>query len=455
MQSELERKVSSHFVSQGPRAHPFCGFANFGVLQSGPELSEITLNASWFWQKGGVEPRYSATYPEEWVDLSKEFSNNQKFAASQFDLWVFRNLTSAERADLIHTINNKAGFRAIFAIHHLMEWQEIIDDFNLRGLFFQKKAFISFLPPSDPLDPFMKPQEVLNILEFLPKEIPILIPNFIHSNQNEFYRTLKRESYSAELKVQRPVLIKTAGTFKGPSSQSFLLALEALAGFLWDGKIHRLNLALKYLVSFCVYWLTIENIWPLLKTAILFIYRSPGKICGFVFRFIFQLSISQSTRLIHKIKFKTKKLYWYLKFQVSKEGRYHLRQHAYIFLKYRIPSFFRHILSPLKDLFKLGIPHFFRHKVLRFFRHSIPHFFRSSYNTVVNYFMYDLAWYRFFNFRHYIHGFLRFRLVSIFHQRVVHPLCWLGRVLSYPFKKIYWFLKYQYETRIQVRIPKQ
>ncbi len=422
--SEIRNVTISQFVPSGTWAHRESPFAKLNRGFNSAQPSENVLSSSWLWQaleEKNLRPRFAMGFPEEWTAFQIAEGSESLLAACDLDLWIFRKLDQQELSAVVEILQAFPNYRLIFAANHLSDWREMIEAPVLKSLFGTKRAFISFLPSSHEMDPFLKPQEVLWQLKDIPSDIPILIQDFPQS-QSGFFQTLKKDDISQDLKAKNPSLVRAFRVLDRAGLGQFILFLEAFLSFLVSYRVMRLFQAVGYFFQVSPWFHKLNQAWVLIwHRAFVPVLTSVRKGLLFVWYHSFF------------------KIYdWSWNFGVRKYG---------VFLWHRflwpVTSFIWYKLLPWPLLW---------HRILwptfSFIWHQlIYHPLDFLWNAVIRRYS-ILFWHRvmkpFASFVRYkvllkIWIFLRYRMVEIL------------IFLAYPLRKIYWFASYQYDKRIRFR----
>lgn len=305
--------IHSYFVPQGPQIHRGSGLYSAGLGSYPQELQEISLSSSWLFKSSGQKVtalRFSLTFPDEWSRLDEELKVLESHFLGAFDLWIFRNLTLGEKKTLLSCMDNNSRTRLVIAVNHLMDWKDFCYSTELLSFVQKNRVLLSFLPQTNDLGPFLKPQEILLELERLEKNFPILVPHFYEQKENSFYQTLTPEGYILELKHRRAMLSRTLRWLDRTGFHLVILSIESLLSYLLERRPEKLSLATKYLYNFVV-----NTVGKIIRAGI-YIFK-----ILFWYRCLFRILIFVRYRLPVVLLFflyPIRKIYWFCSFQYKK-----------------------------------------------------------------------------------------------------------------------------------------
>lgn len=361
---------------------------------------------------------------------------------SAFDFWIFRDLSAEEKAALIETLEKMKFSRIVVAANHLMNWKKFAEDPELKRFLDSNQLFLSFLPQTDELGPFLKPQEILSELQGISASYPILVSHFHRGNESSFYQTLRKEDYLLELQTKKKGLWKFLRVLDQSGFHLLLLAIESLLAFFLEGGSQRLVKFTRHVTDFAshsyrttrnalkkvIWYWGLHKVWIWIRFHVANFFKY--KVFGFI-KYIWGKYLYGT--FLSPLVFKTWGFFRYRLWGLIGYRVWNFLQfQVWGFLKYRVWGFFRYRIG---GLIKYRIWNFIRYKIGGFFQYKVWGFLKGP------------AW---ILFRYKVWGFLRGPAWVVVRYRIPELIL----LILYPFRKIYWFSSYQFKKRILFRIKR-
>lgn len=203
MDFDFRKRYVSRNVPHGPWTHESSPFANFGLGLHDVTAHEVSLSSSWLWhfeKLNELQFRFNMGYPDEWMAFQEKAKQTPLDFSATFNFWVFRNLTPQELSELKSLLQKNETYRVVIAANQFMKWHDLVLDVDILAFAKKGQASVCFLPPTQDLEPFLQPVEVLKEIENLPIEMPLFIFDASDANTNNFYLHLQKDMHAATLK---------------------------------------------------------------------------------------------------------------------------------------------------------------------------------------------------------------------------------------------------------------
>lgn len=451
---DLKRKVhKSQFVPKANWGHSLSPLTHVGFGSNGFDPDETTHSSYWLWNSDSVaaiKPRFSIGFPEEFAAFLQRPQAQEILGAVSLDLWVFRYLSISDLNELDRRLEDNPKWKVIFIRHQLNDHEEFFSSPTIQKALQNQQAYLSFLPPASTHDALLTPQQVIWNLESIEKEIPIMLLD-VPTSQISFFNTLDQKILAKQIKLESSFSIGILKFLDRVGLGNLILFAEAFFGFLLSYKMQRVLSAFSYLFDLTPWR-------EMTKRAYIFIWHKVTKpiVSRVYFKYVWPLANFILFKVIYdSLLFAWHKVVWpivsLLKYNFGGAikwlwGKLVVQAAVFVWYKIAVKSYhlFWNLLIKKYSLILWGSLRWGWGRLV------LPPILFTYHKLLVSYPV--VAW---IFIRHKmvqpIYSFIRYNIAIkiwvLFRYKFVSFIYFF----VYPFRKIYWILKHEYEKRIKYR----